>query len=721
SGRNVIRDTVMTGVTTPGFILGWNTATGLWSLFKKKEAYRTWLFNGGAQATIVSLDRNYLRHNLNELTKRTGLLTRAKNVVLLKGGVKDSLKRLNPIEALRVITELGENATRLGAFEVTRKRLLKQGMSEQNAAKQAAFMAREVTDFGRMGSKMRGANMLYAFLNARIQGTVRTAKAFRDTPARATFMATATITLPSILLWWWNKDDPKYQSLSQWQKDLFWIIPTDDHIWRIPKAHVLGLVFGTLPEHILQAWYDNDPKALKDLGKTFSMDSMASLVPQAFVPFIEEATNTSLFRNRPLIPKRLEDQLPEYQYTEYTTELSKALGRTMAGIPGMQFSNYSSPIVIDNFIRQWTGGLGQYAIQLADKALRETGILPDPVKPAQTLADIPLIKAFVVRHPSANTSHIEEFFTRFQQKEKVFTSFETLAKQGNADAAIAVINTDRSALVQLTNIRKVVGELNSLIRLIQQNPNFTPDEMRQHMDQTYVRLNSVAQLGNQIMDRLEATMNEEIMSEVVPDTTEQETVIKELGEPVSSSEQLGEREQLIKEIKTTMNLQFDMPTIKAALDIKNTVDIDTLVAKDILINALIHQESRGKSGAISKDKDGNPIAYGLMQVLPSTAMSPGLGVPPMTGTKQQVIKKLLDPAQALQFGTTYFNALLYKYGGNSFHALLAYHSGAGFTDKWIKNGSNINQMGPEGRKYVKFISEFVTKGTPNYIKRFRKF
>ena len=87
------------------------------------------------------------------------------------------------------------------------------------------------------------------------------------------------------------------------------------------------------------------------------------------------------------------------------------------------------------------------------------------------------------------------------------------------------------------------------------------------------------------------------------------------------------------------------------------------------------------------------------------------------GAREQVIQKLLNPKINLQFGTQFFNALLHKYGGNAFHALLAYHSGSGFVDKWIRNGSDITKMGKNGRDYVRLVSEHLNIKKPDYAGR----
>src|SRR5204863_8151537 len=103
----------------------------------------------------------------------------------------------------------------------------------------------------------------------------------------------------------------------------------------------------------------------------------------------------------------------------YTTELTKSIGQIVGTFSGMHDSSFASPIVIDNYIRGWTGTLGTYAVQIADAALRKAGVLPDPIQPARTLADIPAIRAFVVRYPSASAQSIQDFYDRYDKSAKL--------------------------------------------------------------------------------------------------------------------------------------------------------------------------------------------------------------------------------------------------------------------------------------------------------------
>ena len=56
------------------------------------------------------------------------------------------------------------------------------------------------------------------------------------------------------------------------------------------------------------------------------------------------------------------------QYTNYTSESAKLIATTLYRIIGTD-SKFTNPVMIDNFVRAWTGTLGRYALQASDKAL----------------------------------------------------------------------------------------------------------------------------------------------------------------------------------------------------------------------------------------------------------------------------------------------------------------------------------------------------------------
>lgn len=497
--RNALRDQSSAFVLSKaGYLPVFDMVRGALSLAKKDDHFQNWLKAGGANSALVAMDRQYLQQHIFKLSGETGLADRAWNVAK------------SPLEILRVSSELIENATRLGEF----KRVAG-AASDKATLQDAAFASREVTlDFARIGAKMRAANMISAFLNAHVQGLDRTVRAFSDNPVGTTAKVAASITLPSVLLWYANHDDPRYRELPRWQKDLFWIVMTDETIYRIPKPFELGIVFGSLPERALDGFFGDNPAAFKDFEKAILDAFVPNVIPTFAAPIVEQFSNRSMFTGSPLIPASAEKLLPEYQYNEYTTETTKALGSLLGAFPGMTARaiadedtfiggiarSLSTPILIENYLRGWTGGLGMYALKLADAALREAGAVPDPVLPAATLADIPVIKAFVVRYPSATAQSIQDFYDRYYADKKVWDTIQAKAREGDVAAVEKTQAFRPEAMMQLDDVRETLITHSQLIRMIHKNPDVPADEKRQLIDTLYFRMIEVARAGNEALD-----------------------------------------------------------------------------------------------------------------------------------------------------------------------------------------------------------------------------
>ena len=507
-GRNMIRDQTMAFVLSKGgYFPVFDFMRGAFSLAKKDADFQNWLKSGGANAALVSMDREYLQLQLDTLTEVQGVARKAWNVAT------------RPFEMLRITSELIENATRLGEFK-----RVSGGLTEKAAIQEGGMASREVTvDFARIGAKTRAMSLISAFFNAAVQGEERAIRAFAENPVGVTTKMMAAITLPSILLYLNNREDPRWQEIPRWQKDLFWIVFTDDHIYRIPKPHSAGIMFGSLPERMLEAYESDHPGAMKDLEKSILSTFIPNMIPTVAAPIVDQFANRSLFTGAPLIPAAQEKMLPEYQYTEYTTEAAKAIGQIMGAFPGMRDRSIrdedtfiggvvralTTPILVENYVRSWTGGLGMYTLQLADKALREAGALPDPVKPLDTLADLPVIKAFVVRYPSASAQSIQDFYDDYYAKKRLYDTKMALAKEGDIDAFERVQQIDPTAWDEMAGIRDTITDQAKLIRLIYKNPDMTPEDKRQIIDTTYGRMIELAKVGNEAMRDLEKLLGEQ--------------------------------------------------------------------------------------------------------------------------------------------------------------------------------------------------------------------
>ncbi len=406
-GRNPLRDQLTAFVFSKyGYVPGVDLAKGIFNTVGKTDLYGRWLAGGGAHSMLVSLDRVTSQATLAKVLG-------AKDI---KGMVK------NPLEALRMLSEFGEKGTRVGAFG----RAAKKGVSDL----EAAFESRDITlDFARRGSQTRAVNMLVAFWNAQVQGLNKLVRAFRERPMQTTFKAASGITLPSVLLYLNNRNDPRYQELSQWQKDLFWILPIGDKgpIIRIPKPFEVGIIFGTVPEHIL-TWLDkNDPEALTSAAKTLMEASAPGYIPTGLQPIIENVANYSFFRQRPIVSEGKQALPKELQAERYTSETAKEVGKLIK----------QSPAKIENLFVSYTGGLGKYALDASDKLLKTLGVVSPPSEPAKTLADRPFLRAFVAREPIGSGSEsVNKFYKIYDEANATKAAVKGLAEEGKETEAV---------------------------------------------------------------------------------------------------------------------------------------------------------------------------------------------------------------------------------------------------------------------------------------------
>jgi hypothetical protein len=466
-----------------------DTFRGLVSVLGKDEAYQKWLKSGGAMVSIVDMDAHNIQKEMARLVGEdpdTNFMDRVWNLAK------------TPISLLHALQSTLENGTRVGAF----RRALGEDTGRSNIL-DAGFRARNVApDPARIGDATRNMNAVTALFNIEIQHTDQLVTALRERPLGTLAKIFATITIPSALLWLHNHDKQEWQEAHQWERDAFWLVPMGNYTMRIPKPFLTGFLFGSGVERMLDAIAGNDPKRQ---GEEFATDlfeqGVPHVIPNAIQPVLEQVTNYSFFRGAPLVPDSIQGLLPEYRYTEYTSELSKALGRMVASVP--YSGSAASPMVIENYVRQWTGGMGMYALQLADASLRKSKVLPDPPKPDDTLADIPVVKAFVVRYPSATADSIEHFYEQYEEKKMVSDTFDRMLQQGNSDVAMQVLQRDPTAMMNLDGIRSALSQQSQLVRMIYKDPSMKGDQKRQLIDGIYFQMIQMAHQGNQVMATME--------------------------------------------------------------------------------------------------------------------------------------------------------------------------------------------------------------------------
>lgn len=309
---------------------------------------------------------------------------------------------LNPIDHLRQAFSLTEAAPRVAELKAIADEVgWKPGtkMSPNQAVEMAMAAKRVTIDFSAAGEASRVLNSAIPFYNPAVQGLRGFGRAFKEHPLRATLMGLSLFMTPALLNWWKNKDEEWYRALPWRERYLYTNIDDGKNVWRIPRPFEWGMAFMALPEAALDAWYMQDPEAVKQaLAATF--DTMNPMdYPVALKAAKEQWRNRVDFFDRPIVPRGEEDLPAAMQVGPYTTKLATSLNKIFPDV---------SPRRVDAFIRAYLGGAGPDALDLiglgSPKSQRE-----------RERSDMPVLGAAWRRggHFNAQNQHVTDFYDSY--------------------------------------------------------------------------------------------------------------------------------------------------------------------------------------------------------------------------------------------------------------------------------------------------------------------
>ncbi|KKO51163.1 LPD38 domain-containing protein [Paenibacillus sp. DMB20] len=326
-------------------------------IIRNKDLYRQYKSLGGGHSSSVAANRN--------------LLAQSKRSVLPQNPIKGVVPRA--WSALENMMNAIESAPRLAEY----KRISKNGTGDESQLMKAIYEAQDLTtNFKRRGTLTRELDKVFPYFNAAIQGMDRFARMYKDDPVKAAIKSVLTITIPSLVAYAVNHDDPNYQKTSNRIKDSFILIPKGDGtFYRIAKPQELGALFADIPERLMRKLQDEDPAAFRDfsdhLRTTFLPPGVSgafkdgSIVDKALGvmgdttlgPFFNVAQNRN-FADAPIVPGYLERKSPDLQSDARTSSLSKWIGE----------KTNTSPKQLDYLIRQYTGVIGQLGLPMMSPA-----------------------------------------------------------------------------------------------------------------------------------------------------------------------------------------------------------------------------------------------------------------------------------------------------------------------------------------------------------------
>ncbi|WP_342440025.1 LPD38 domain-containing protein [Paenibacillus sp. FSL L8-0436] len=313
----------------------------------QRGAYKQFLNAGGGHASSIAADRN--------------LLAQSKRAVLpgMNAPVRRNLGRAK---------DLYENI--LNAVEIAPRLAEFKRAYEQTGDLQAALAAaQDVTvNFKRRGALAREIDKVFPYFNAAAQGLDKTFRTYKDNPAKALTKSILAISIPTLVLYAINRDDPAYKRLSRKQKDAFLMIPKGGGtFFKVAKPQEQGTIFSDIPERLMRLFAEEDPAAFRDfadrLRTTFTPPGVQGALKKGgatdkllgaagdtiFGPIADLAANKN-FSGSAIVPGYLDNLSPELQYDAKTTIPAKKIG-DLTG---------TSPKQLDYLARQYTGFLGQF-------------------------------------------------------------------------------------------------------------------------------------------------------------------------------------------------------------------------------------------------------------------------------------------------------------------------------------------------------------------------
>lgn len=514
--RHAFRTSVMAGIySQTGMVPFVHPAAYLSELMgKSSDRYTNWLRDGGASNGFDELEKSYIGNGLEEADSKYPYLDKAWNVIK------------KPLDATEAFVKLTDNLNRFTEYN----RALDQGKSRD----EAAFLSREVTpDFQKVGIQRSALRTLVAFQGAHLNSLDRMAQAFKE-DMQGTILRMSVMSAVSGALWYANKDDKEIQNLPDYKKDQYWNfnvsrmfandyssnvakgVQQSGTIFSVPKPWSAGIVFASGVERALDAYVKHDPEAFKGFGTSIYHSVIPNVIPTMIQPVLDQYANKNAFTGRQLVNNSQQKELPEMQYSPYTSETAKQLGKVIGYVPpvanlGPSADPLASPAIIDNYIEAWTGNVGQWAVGAADTALRKAGIVPDNTGPgsvAKDWSELPIMKEFMTRFPSMKSQPVDKFFENLDQTSKILNSIKDAAKKGDMPTAAKVYSENPDLEANLTGYAKAISTSRKYINLIEQNPEIKPVEKRQLIDTALFQIGSIANSGNQMMSDLKKKANQ---------------------------------------------------------------------------------------------------------------------------------------------------------------------------------------------------------------------
>lgn len=433
-------------------------------VFRDGDLFRQYKAMGGGHSSSVAANRN--------------LLAQSKRSVLPQPLLKNAVPRA--WSAMENLMNTIESAPRLAEY----KRLSKNGDGTPADLMKALYEAQDLTtNFKRRGAITRELDKVFPYFNAAIQGMDKFVRTYKDDPVKASIKSMMALTIPTLVAYAVNHDNPDYQKVSNRIKDQFILIPKGDGTFiRIAKPQEMGVLFSAIPERLMRQLQDEDPAAFREFSDTLRNTFLPPGIQAAtkedtniadrilgdtiFGPLTQIAANKN-FADAPIVPGYLERLSPELQSDARTSSVSKWIGEKTG----------QSPKQLDHLIRSYTGVIGQLGLPMLSPSGQGNNVL-------QSLGNS------VVQNMSTDPVYSNDISTEFYQ-------YKDQLDQANTDKNYKELPEwyDDGLRKSMNRISTSMGDIRKDMRALEGDTTMDRVQKRAQLRTLQQSINELAQQG----------------------------------------------------------------------------------------------------------------------------------------------------------------------------------------------------------------------------------
>jgi hypothetical protein len=482
---NFGRDTNRSSISTNAGINPFSIMVGVGSSLVKGENYKRALAAGALSGFFVN-DRNNIARTIDDINAGSNPAKQAMKFIK------------HPTEIFRFVSDAVEFGPKVAEFNA----YLKKFGYTQEQIDAAVVSTRNLSyDYKMMGRWVKKTqwNRVANFFNPQLQGVKNTILLFR-TPKlafRTTVKGIIYTTIPTLLLMYLNRDNEYYKELPQWRRDFFWNVPlgdpsTTEVFLPIPKDFEFGILFGALPERLINDLYYEDKHAWDGIMDTIAKTILPEFMPSALTPMYELQVNKN-FLGRPILSKSDEGLFPEEQYNEFTSEVAKGISKAVKDLPVPR--SLKSPKQVQHLIEGYGTTVARNVLQGIDLALEG-----DVAKGVQTgLGFNQSMTVNALKSPES----VERFYNNKSNIDKLYRSLKKGGKK---------LTPETDALKdEFSSAYKDLDDLNDFKRAIERGDkvegyeNLTKEQIKETVKKANLKIIEITQRVNTLYDKYYTT------------------------------------------------------------------------------------------------------------------------------------------------------------------------------------------------------------------------